>query len=67
MKTELIIWYLTSEKMPDDNTTVLLDLADGEYLLGYHDEEGWVADITDRPIADTLVTAWAHLPDAVTI
>ena len=63
MKTELIIWYLPSEKMPDDTTTVLLDLADEEYLLGYHDDDGWNSDISDFPIADTMITAWAHLPD----
>jgi len=62
MKTELIIWYLPSEKMPDENTTVLLDLADGEYLLGYHDDDGWKSDISDFPIADTMITAWAETP-----
>lgn len=59
---EHIDWQKPSDRMPDDDMTVLLHLEDEEWPVwpGYHDgEEGWLlADAMPAP----KVLGWADMP-----
>lgn len=63
MKTETLTWHKPSEKMPDDDTTVLMHMptADSEPVWpGYFDGEQWMLPDGFEPAC--AVEAWAHLP-----
>lgn len=57
-----VCWTDALAELPDDETTVLLALEDGEVCLGYHLGEGWCYETSEtvgRP-----VTHWAEVPAA---
>jgi hypothetical protein len=64
--TETITWVRCGDRLPDDETTVMLYMPGSEsdpVWLGYHTSEGWLSvegsmlnSIHDDP------THWAHLP-----
>lgn len=58
--TEEITWHAVADKMPDDDETVLIVLADGDVCSGWHDgDNGW-RDIGAFQCA--TVTHWATMP-----
>jgi hypothetical protein len=65
MTTTTITWIPAAERLPDDDITVLIALADGEVVAGWQevdcwfDSTGWQIDADSNP-----VTHWADLPAA---
>lgn len=56
-------WTPITERLPDDDTLVLLALSDEEVWPGFRDGEVWrYVDAT--PIESALVTDWMDLPAA---
>jgi hypothetical protein len=55
------MWIKTSEKLPDDDMTVLLALDDGEVWPGYRDAGIW-RYVTGDPLESSRVTYWMDLP-----
>jgi hypothetical protein len=55
-------WIDAAQQLPDDDTLVLLALADSEVWPGFRDGDFWrLADA--MPVAEG-VTHWMHLPAA---
>jgi hypothetical protein len=68
MSTTTITWIPVAERLPDDDTTVLLALADGDVITGWHEGGDSVfprewRDVTGWQITQG-VTHWADLPAA---
>jgi hypothetical protein len=62
MFSEQITWWQPMERLPDDETTVLLRMPDtlnDPVALGYHVGEAWFLE-NGAPAGRVL--AWAHLP-----
>jgi hypothetical protein len=67
---EQISWYAVGEKMPDPDTTVLVNApgSDEPVWLGYHDGVYWFSvdggcyDPDDQTEIPCAVTAWATMP-----
>lgn len=60
-----IRWIDASKKLPDDETTVLIALSDGEVWTGFHEDGQWrfvCAELVDQGDG-TTVTHWAHIPE----
>lgn len=57
--TARVEWLVAAEKMPDDDTTVLLAI-DGDVWIGWHDADGW-HNSDGMPLRG--VTHWAHTPE----
>lgn len=56
-------WISVADRLPDDDTLVLLALSDEEVWPGFRDGEVWrYVDAT--PIQSALVTDWMNLPPA---
>ena len=54
------IWFDAAVQLPDDETTVLIALDDGEVWTGYVDGDQWLY-VTGDPM-EAKVTHWQHLP-----
>ena len=56
-------WIPVTERLPDDELTVLVALADSDepVWLGYHDADGWY--YIDGAPADENVTHWQPMPE----
>ena len=54
-------WISAAEELPDDDTTVLIALDDGEVWTGYHDAGEWLYVSGDQ--MEATVTHWQHLPE----
>lgn len=54
-------WIRTAERLPDDDTTVLMAMADGEVWVGYMDEGAWRYASADP--CGVEVTHWADFPE----
>ena len=65
MTTETITWHRVSDRLPDDDTTVLVHMTGGSepVWLGYRDCDIW-RDIDSCYIGGEVV-AWADLPEGV--
>jgi hypothetical protein len=64
MTTTTITWTPVAERLPDDDTTVLLALPDGYVTLGWFDDNGprwWECESGELAHG---VTHWADLPAA---
>lgn len=59
MKVELE-WIACSERLPDDESTVLIAY-DGDCWQGYHLGEDW-RELDGCVLPSALVTHWAQLP-----
>jgi hypothetical protein len=59
---ETITWTPVTERLPDDDTSVLLQLSDGEVTTGWHEGRRWM-DVTGYPVFD--VSHWAPMPVGV--
>lgn len=53
-------WIATTERMPDDEQTVLIVTSDGEVWTGYHDDDTWLYVSCD-PVG-LEVTHWMDFP-----
>ncbi|WP_119154182.1 DUF551 domain-containing protein [Caldimonas tepidiphila] len=62
MTTETITWHPVAERLPDDDTTVLLavECDDEPTWPGFHSEGGWYYVSGARVAA--RVTHWADMP-----
>lgn len=63
MKTELLTaveWHDTRAELPDDETTVLLALGDGQVEPGFHEAGEW--HFLSGGTVDIAVEYWAHYP-----
>jgi hypothetical protein len=60
---EQINWVPVSDRLPDDATTVLLfsPVFDEPCWTGYMEGDAWF-QADGRPLGDTAVTHWAHMP-----
>ncbi len=58
--TSSITWVDATLELPDDDTTVLLALEDGEVWTGFRDAGAWCY-VTADPVEST-VTHWAAFP-----
>lgn len=60
---ETITWHLTSERLPDSETTVLMSMPGGSepVWLGWYDGAVWFA-VDGGALAEGAVNAWAHVP-----
>lgn len=56
----LIRWHSPEELLPDDDTTVLVELDDGEQYIAYHCDGQWFYH-DDNDIG-LNVLRWTHLP-----
>jgi hypothetical protein len=56
-------WNPVTERLPDDDTMVLLTLSDGEVWPGYRDGDVW-RYVTADIIESEQVTDWMHMPPA---
>ena len=54
------IWFDAAVQLPDDETTVLIALDDGEVWTGYVEGDQWLY-VTGDPM-EAKVTHWQHLP-----
>jgi len=54
-------WIDASQQLPDDETTVLIALDDGEVWTGYHEGDQWFYVSAD-PLG-ARVTHWMELPE----
>lgn len=54
-------WIACSESMPDDDTSVLIAMADGEVWVGFHDDGQWRYASADP--CGVAVTHWMDFPD----
>nr|WP_307742719.1 DUF551 domain-containing protein [Massilia varians] len=54
-------WVPVTEKLPDDDTLVLLALNDDEAWPGYRDGDIW-RYVDAMPIANERVTHWMKMP-----
>ena len=55
-------WIDVTQELPDDDTTVLITLDDGEVWTGYMDgDSGWTY-VSGDPL-QSRVTHWMHLPE----
>lgn len=60
-RSEIIEWFRPEERLPDDDTTVLvIHGGDDEVFLGFHDAGRWKD--ADGFLMDNVVF-WAHLPE----
>jgi hypothetical protein len=60
-----IEWFPVSEKLPDDDTTVMIALSNGEVWMGFRDAGLWrdtSAMLVGDEEGDQNVTHWAHVP-----
>jgi hypothetical protein len=55
------MWIKTTERLPDDEMTVLIAMADGEVWTGYMDGDVW-RYVSGDPINASAVTHWMDLP-----
>ncbi len=56
-------WILAADKLPDDDTLVLVATVDGEVWPAYRDGDIWRwADA--MPASEKCITHWIHLPAA---
>jgi hypothetical protein len=53
-------WTDAAQQLPDDDTLVLLALADGEVWTGFRDGDIW--RLADAMPAGEGVTHWMHMP-----
>ena len=60
MTTETIEWIPIGDRMPDDDTTVLVAFDDADPWLGWHEAGQWF-DVTGAPVSG--VTHWADPPE----
>lgn len=63
MSSETITWTACSERMPDDEITVLMftpATKGDEVWPGFHDGDGWHCASADQ--CSHEVTHWAHIP-----
>ena len=65
-KTEIIVWHPVSEKLPDDDTTVMLShpQQDEPVWLGYHHDGAW-HEVQGGLLPQRAVTHWADMPMGV--
>lgn len=61
LEQEVARWTPVAERMPDDNTLVLLALNDDEAWPGYRDGDTW-RYVDAMPIANERVTHWMRMP-----
>lgn len=55
-------WISTKDRLPDDEQTVLIALADGEVWTGFHDgDDGWRFVSADK--VGSPVTHWMSFPE----
>lgn len=59
--TATVDWNACADSLPDDDTTVMLAMADGEVTTGWREDGRW-HDIGAWPYEDAQVTHWAHVP-----
>jgi len=59
--TTTITWTPITERLPDDESTVLLGLADGFSCEGFLDGDQW-RDVCATPLLAGEVTHWAEMP-----
>ena len=55
-------WKSTADELPDDETTVLVALEDGEVWPAYHYAGSWIY-VTGDPISASRVTHWMDMPE----
>ena len=60
MTTESITWIPVTERLPDDETTVLIATPGADPWPGWHDEVGWF-QADGSPVEE--VTHWANMPE----
>ena len=63
--TSSILWICASVQLPDDETTVLIALSDGEVWTGYMEAGQWFfvsGDLVDQG-SGTRVCCWADFPE----
>lgn len=59
MLTETITWHSVADRLPDDEIAVLTAFEDGEVLMGWHVDGGWI-DSSGMPVSG--VSHWSELP-----
>jgi hypothetical protein len=57
-----MIWIATTERLPDDDQTVLIAMDDGEVWTGYMDGGQW-RYVSDFPIIFASITHWMEFPE----
>jgi hypothetical protein len=57
----MITWIKCSDQLPDDETTVLIALADKDVYVGFRWQGEWLY-LDGMPLSAGMVTHWAHLP-----
>lgn len=60
-REEKITWIHADDEMPDDETRVLVRLADGDVDTATHEGDGWIWNHGGAPVVG-VVTWWAELP-----
>jgi hypothetical protein len=60
----VIQWIDVKKELPDDETTVLVALFNGEIWLGFKDGDTW-REVSADPLPK--VTHWANLPEHPTL
>lgn len=61
----LVTWHPVREKLPDDDTTILIADAEGTVCLGFLDGRDWRYDTAERVVCP--ITHWADMPDHPTL
>jgi hypothetical protein len=64
----MIVWIDAGKELPDDETTVLIALSDGEIWTGFHNDGKWhfvSSDEVDQGDGAS-VTHWADFPNPPT-
>ena len=56
-----ITWTKCSDGLPDEDTTVLIALADTDVYVGFRWQGEWLY-LDGMPLSTGMVTHWAHLP-----
>ena len=55
-------WISTTDRLPDDDSTVLIAMDDGEVWTGYIEASQW-RYVSGEPITAARITHWMEFPE----
>ncbi|MDT3708139.1 MAG: DUF551 domain-containing protein [Thiobacillus sp.] len=58
----VVRWISATERLPDDDQTVLIAMDDGEVWTGYMDAGEW-RYVSSEPISYAHITHWMEFPE----
>lgn len=56
-------WVSASERLPDDDQTVLIAMDDGEVWTGYLEADHQWRYVSSEPITSARITHWMDFPE----